>query len=112
MFSKKEDEKDTPIDPEIKANGPQPKEKPKKEKTVSIQIRGMRNGAGMTYACGGLHLAAEHRCLLPKVTKKDSLGREREQAKRKIVPGVVYELPKSVADIYLNSSPDFLEVVR
>lgn len=81
------------------------------EETVSLRIRGMRSGETMQYATAGLHLAREHRYLLPKVIKEDSLGRAREQVKRKMVPGVIYDLPKSVADIYLKASPEFLEVV-
>lgn len=84
----------------------------KAEKTVSIQIKGMRSGKGMQYACAGLHLAQEHRQYLPRVFKDDALGRSREQVKRKMVPGHVYTFPQSVAELYLEMSPEFLEVAK
>ena len=84
----------------------------KKEKEVKVRIKGMKQGDGMHYACSGLHLAEEHRQFLPREFKEDSLGRDREQVKRKIVPGKVYSLPKSVADFYLDACPDFLETVK
>ena len=81
------------------------------EKTVKIKIRGMKNGDRIQYACAGLHLAAEHRDLLPQTFKNDNLGRSRPQAKRKMVPGEIYELPLSVAKQYLDAAPDALEMV-
>ena len=84
----------------------------KKEKDIKVQIRGMKSGSGMQYATAGLHLAEEHRQHLPRVFKEDSLGRSREQVKRKMVPDKVYPLPKSVAEIYLKMCPDFLEVAK
>lgn len=81
------------------------------EQTVKIKIRSMKNGDTVQYACGGLHLAEEHRQFLPQTFKEDSLGRSRPQTKRKMVPGEIYELPLSVAKQYLDASPDIIEMV-
>lgn len=88
-----------------------------KEKTVSIRIKGMKTGAGMQYATAGFHLGQEHRKYLPQTYKEDALGRERPETKRKMVPGVTYEFPESVANEIMTSNAkndpaDYLETVR
>jgi hypothetical protein len=74
----------------------------KEEKTMSVRIRGMKAGDEMRYATSGLHLAEEDRQYLPQTFKEDALGRSRPQTMRKMVPGVTYTMPESVAKKYLG----------
>jgi hypothetical protein len=83
-----------------------------KSKTLKVQIKGIDLGDGaVKYATSGLHVAPEHRSLLPQATKKNALGDERKEMGNKMIPGVVYDLPADIAKAYLKSSARCLEQV-
>lgn len=71
-------------------------------------------GEGQTetvYACGGLHLSAEHRKMLPPIQISNLQGKTVEKHVRKIEPGKDYELPEDIALYYLKENRRFLEEV-
>lgn len=83
-----------------------------KEPTKKVRIKFMKKGEGVQYSTQGLHVAQEHRSLLPQKEINDYRSRHRNSVPgHKIEPGETYELPADVAIHYLKSSPNFLEEV-
>ncbi|TNF09402.1 MAG: hypothetical protein EP323_00440 [Gammaproteobacteria bacterium] len=85
-------------------------------KNIKVCIKSFTKNKGdgvkeTTYAVGGYHVDVEDRAHLPAMESTSIKGKKIELSNRKIVPGVVYELPEDVATKYLKKSSDVLEQV-
>lgn len=88
----------------------------KTPKNLKIRIKSFTKNKGegakeTTYAVGGYHFEPEDRGHLPAMESTSIKGKPVFLQNRKIVPGVVYDLPEDVALKYLKQSSDVLEQV-